>query len=160
MASHWTDKQCVFEGCTNCLGSSNRSGYCREHRGSWKNLSGRGSLRDSGFTQVGYIAAHRRVLMEKGPAVEQTCPCGKAAAEWAYMYSDPSEQFGPKKAGSDIQVYWSSNPEHYEALCVKCHRGFDRDMRNTLEYRGKALAREISNLGDAFLETLGLGPRS
>lgn len=68
---------------------------------------------------VTYSGAHMRVRAVRGPAAAQTCPCGVAAAHWAYDNADPDERIH-----RDGRRY-SADPDHYRAMCVSCHKLFD-----------------------------------
>jgi hypothetical protein len=77
-------------------------------------------------TEVSYSGAHMRLRDLRGPASEQPCAnCGKQARHWAYDHADPDERQSPEGP-------YSTDPTHYLALCVPCHKKAD------LAYRDKA----------------------
>lgn len=65
-----------------------------------------------------YFGAHARVKRERGPASQHICPCGLQAREWSYDGSDPNEMV-------ENRLRFSADPEHYRALCSRCHRQAD-----------------------------------
>jgi hypothetical protein len=70
---------------------------------------------------VSYIGAHNRVTREHGKAVEWKCACGcgRQAADWAYLGTDPAA-----KVDESGRLY-SADPEQYAPLAKSCHRKFD-----------------------------------
>jgi hypothetical protein len=72
-----------------------------------------------------YRNAHNAVRRERGPATLYPCVwCRGDAAQWAYAHNDPDERTdGPRGAR------YSFNADHYGALCIRCHRTFDRLLR-------------------------------
>jgi hypothetical protein len=70
---------------------------------------------------VSYIGAHNRVTREHGKAVEWKCACGcgRQAADWAYLGTDPAA-----KVDESGRPY-SADPEHYAPLAKSCHRKLD-----------------------------------
>jgi hypothetical protein len=69
---------------------------------------------------ITYGAAHDRVRASLGSARRHTCvACGEPADDWAYNHADPEEKTSP-----DGYPY-SVNPQHYQPMCVPCHRHFD-----------------------------------
>lgn len=73
---------------------------------------------------VAYGGAHRRVYRERGKATQHTCPCGQQARQWSYDRADPDERIELTPGG--LRAY-STDPNHYVALCVPCHKRFDLD---------------------------------
>lgn len=69
-----------------------------------------------------YRAAHARLAAARGRAADHLCGCGAAAAEWAYDHADPQQLWGLDHGRT---VPYSADPEHYQPLCVPCHRGRD-----------------------------------
>lgn len=65
-----------------------------------------------------YSTAHMRVRSLRGNAKDRMCRCGARAKQWAYLHNDPNE------LGSREGAY-SADPDHYEAMCVSCHKKFD-----------------------------------
>jgi hypothetical protein len=71
---------------------------------------------------VGYSAAHTRVRKKRGDAYNHLCvDCSEPAKQWAYDHSCVSEKY------SDQGPY-SANTEHYQPMCVPCHKRFDLDF--------------------------------
>ncbi|MET8181965.1 hypothetical protein [Streptomyces sp. NPDC005336] len=82
-----------------------------------------------------YKAAHRRVVLVKGPAKHKACAfCGTFAAEWAYNHLDPEEIY---RDG----YLWSENTEFYTPLCTRDHRAYDRAFRQ----HGKAVLPAVAD---------------
>lgn len=70
-----------------------------------------------------YVAAHRHVAATRGPARDHSCfQCGAPALHWAYQHDDPDERL---ELRGGFWVPFSSDPKHYEPMCVACHRRFD-----------------------------------
>lgn len=70
---------------------------------------------------VSYGAAHGRVHKARGPASDYPCVrCGGQARDWAYDHADPDVRY-------DVQIHspFSLDPNHYQPMCVQCHRRFD-----------------------------------
>ncbi|PPS67161.1 MULTISPECIES: hypothetical protein [Streptomyces] len=88
-------------------------GKLREESGNWKGDA------------VAYTTAHARVKAEHGPASgwRCACGCGRQAAEWAYLGTDPKPKVSTH-ADSKGSLY-STDPEHYAPLAKPCHRSFD-----------------------------------
>lgn len=81
-----------------------------------------------------YETVHTRLTREKGAAKSQPCfECGKKAENWSYDHQDPDEVF------SEDGKPYSKKAEHYQALCVTCHRHRDRSekCRNGHKYTEK-----------------------
>lgn len=66
--------------------------------------------------EVGYSGAHKRL----GP-VGGMCGCGRPAKEWSYDHDDPEELLDPR-----VGRPYSLKADHYQALCVPCHRKRDQ----------------------------------
>lgn len=69
---------------------------------------------------VGYHGLHIRVRKALGRASDFLCPCGAQAAEWAYDHGDPNERSSPQGA-------YSTDLDHYQPMCVRCHRRLDEN---------------------------------
>ena len=68
---------------------------------------------------VGYHGAHDRVRDNRGSASRFACiGCGQAALHWAYDHADPDELLDPEGP-------YSAKVEHYQPMCVPCHKRFD-----------------------------------
>jgi hypothetical protein len=76
--------------------------------------------------QVGYGAAHDRVRRAKGRAADYPCvTCGNPARHWAYNHQDPNEKPPTRSAGGRELGPYSTNPDHYQPMCVPCHHILD-----------------------------------
>lgn len=121
-------KQCTVEGCER---DHYRAGICMLHysrKARGKDL-GPADARPPGSWNVketiGYDGAHGRVRAKKGSASQYKCVgCGDAAAHWAYDNKDPDELVGTSGFRGEGLRY-STNPDHYQPMCVPCHRRFD-----------------------------------
>lgn len=72
--------------------------------------------------EAGYGTSHDRVKRLLGSASEYACHhCGGQARHWAYDHGDPGERVDPRG------IAYSTKPEHYQPLCVSCHKRFDLD---------------------------------
>ena len=83
--------------------------------------------------QIGYSAAHKRVVMCFGPAKLRDCThCGVQACDWAYTHDCPLELTGPTRCVDRVlEVRYSADPTRYIPLCKPCHIKFDRhDVRH------------------------------
>lgn len=74
-----------------------------------------------------YLAVHKRIARERGPAIEHDCvDCGEQAAHWSYDGQDPDERVGPVAVrGRTYQVTFSVNHHHYAPRCAGCHKKHD-----------------------------------
>lgn len=69
---------------------------------------------------ISYMTAHKRIMKLRGKASDYPCVrCHGDAAEWAYLHTDPQVK-------RDATGSYSTDPEHYAPMCVRCHRRFDR----------------------------------
>jgi hypothetical protein len=74
---------------------------------------------------IGYGAAHQRVAKLKGSAREHQCyRCGQRAEHWAYSHGDPDEKRNGH--GKAKGMPYSTDPEHYLAMCRSCHSRADK----------------------------------
>lgn len=72
----------------------------------------------------GYQAAHLRVQSVKGKASEHQCvDCGGRAGEWSYDHADAEH------LTDSIGRHYSTDIDHYDARCVRCHRRLDAARR-------------------------------
>jgi hypothetical protein len=72
--------------------------------------------------EVTYPGQHLRVKSFRGRATDHPCAdCGEQATQWSYDHADPDERIAPNG-----RVY-STNVDHYQPRCIKCHRQFDRE---------------------------------
>jgi hypothetical protein len=79
-----------------------------------------------GGAGITYRGAHRRVEGQRGLASEHSCAhCEGPAREWAYNHGDPNQKVG---LNNGVACPYSIDPNFYIALCVRCHRAFDRRM--------------------------------
>jgi hypothetical protein len=75
---------------------------------------------------IGFGAAHDRVTSQRGRAADQLCVnCGQPARHWAYDHLDPEEKRADKLGP------YSTKVEHYQPMCVPCHKRFDLDYLRT-----------------------------
>lgn len=72
-----------------------------------------GPANPSWTDEPGYQTVHQRIYRARGPASDQTCPCGEPARHWAYT--------GPRSGGRPF----SADLSHYVAMCVACHHEHD-----------------------------------
>lgn len=120
---------CSVDGCTR---PHDAHGFCHKHAYRWRNTGDPHGFkpRPSGEDvylwrgeNVGYAGAHRRVKKARGSASEYACVnCSGPARDWAYDRTDPDE-----KISEDGMVY-STRIDHYQPMCVACHRAFDYEM--------------------------------
>jgi hypothetical protein len=76
---------------------------------------------------IGSTAAHDRVKATRGPAREHACQwCGGQAQHWAYDHLDLDENH------SDRAGPYSTDPSHYQPMCVPCHKRFDLDYLSSV----------------------------
>lgn len=67
-----------------------------------------------------YKGAHQRVYSKHGMVSLRKCVgCSARAQQWAYDHADPNELCDERG-----RVY-SADPDHYQPMCVACHRKFD-----------------------------------
>lgn len=137
------DRSCSVDGCER---PHYGKGYCALHyQRMWRNgnleikrtkpprndLAGENNRfwRGDATSTTG---AHRRVRKARGPASDHSCvDCGGTAKEWAYDHKDPEERAHPQGA-------FSLKVEHYQPMCVSCHRRFDRAGDNLRKGRRSA----------------------
>lgn len=111
---------CTAEGCAR---EAECRHLCSKHYKRWLVFGqegiGRMGTRDAGHT-VSYTAAHYRIRSMRGRASLQSCAqCTDRAAEWSYMHDDPNEVFDSRG------IAYSQDPNHYQPMCISCHRNFD-----------------------------------
>lgn len=118
---------CSVRGCARGVEANE---FCRMHYRRWLR-SGNTDEPDPSRTNVNirdvisYVSAHKRVYRTKGAARDQLCAtCGAQATNWAYMNSDPDEQFAPNEGHYSLKI------EHYAPLCTDCHTRADRARRH------------------------------
>jgi hypothetical protein len=76
---------------------------------------------------IGYNGAHNRVRLRRGSASNHNCvECGTQAEHWAYDHNDPNELKGTIVNSPSLMPY-SADPNHYQPMCVKCHKRMDMD---------------------------------
>lgn len=101
-------------------------------------------------TDIGYAAAHSRIIGTFGAAAGNPCvQCGGPAREWAYDGTDPAEKYGPTRSG--YHCFYSVYPEFYMPMCVKCHRSRDSSQaaEELYEYRTWRIANPGKTLANA-----------
>jgi hypothetical protein len=122
---------CSIDGCTRPRKYVS-TGWCQTHY--HRNYrTGMIELRPRPISdRVGYRAAHARVTSLFGKAGLHRCiECGRAADDWAYDGTDPSER---ESLQSGSVVKYSAWPEFYMPMCRQCH--MIRDHAGA--WRGKA----------------------
>jgi hypothetical protein len=77
-----------------------------------------------------YAAIHLRLRHQRGRAADRLCPCGQPAQQWAYNHKDPDELRDPA-TGSP----YSTNLDHYVAMCHPCHQALDGTSAGRLNAR-------------------------
>lgn len=135
---------CSDDSCNTPLGKTNRSGLCQYHRnkrniekyradGKFKSYyvprtgsdPRKGTVRH-GNTPCSYKTAHQRVRNNRGHPSGYSCTsCSGVAQEWSYIGGAVDEQNGWSDSTKRTWVSWSPNPEHYQPMCIGCHRTYD-----------------------------------
>lgn len=95
---------------------------------------------DRGEGLIGYVAAHKRVYRERGRAADNPCTdCGQPATQWSYDYTAGEHELA--QCMDDVWLYFSPNPDHYQARCLPCHvhhdeavDGYHRKLKRHLSY--------------------------
>lgn len=121
-------KICSVDGC----GRSDRVvfGMCSMHYQRWKKHGAvdvvlpapSGPSNGAWRRHVSYKSAHHRVWKARGKAYEHNCECGYPAEHWAYDHLDENELTGENRG---YTTTYSTDPAHYIAMCVTCHKNFD-----------------------------------
>lgn len=79
---------------------------------------------------LSYQGVHALIRRLHGPARDHLCAdCGRPGQEWSYDRRDPDEQQG---VNGGARVSYSTDPDHYQARCIPCHRRLDH-ARNRQE---------------------------
>jgi len=120
---------CEIPGCERVR--CRKEGYCETH---YRRIKKHGSPEYVAPTRVGeangswsgdavgYAGAHTRVRSIRGAVTTYTCDhCGGQAKHWAYDHLDPREKLDSRG------IPYSTDPDHYLAMCVPCHKRFDLD---------------------------------
>lgn len=124
------ERLCSIEGCERKHAAH---GYCSLH--DWRYLHHGDPLAQVRERKHGpplsYGAAHNRVRSVRGIAPEHPCSeCGEPAEEWAYDHGDPAELTATRvRDGRQWESPYSTDPDHYRAMCRSCHRQFDLASR-------------------------------
>ena len=131
--------QCRVEDC----GLEARSRFlCEKHLKRFYDFGEDGITRISERDQLHiltYNGAHKRTAARRGRADQHACiRCGDRAGEWAYQHNDPEEVWDERG------IPYSLDPNHYEPMCIPCHRSFD------LERLGRQKQKAPADVG-AFL---------
>lgn len=134
---HGGNRICVVEGCSNPYESA---GYCAPHRKRVLALGDPGPAtikpRTVSDEDATYETVHIRVKLQRGPARNYPCvSCGKQARDWAYDHTDPNERSDPNGSRP-----YSLDLDCYRAMCVPCHRAFDRPFAAARRRRASASA--------------------
>lgn len=117
---------CQVEGCNQPYECR---GYCASH---YKRIQTHGEpgspeirprvIPDDDAT---YELVHLRLKKRRGPASTFRCvTCDGPAQQWAYDHQDLNEKH------SDKGYAFSVNPDHYQPMCVPCHKRFDTNHRD------------------------------
>lgn len=122
-----TGDRCQVEGCDAARGSGR---YCRKHDARIRRHGDphfvihqrdralpRGEDHPGWVEDPGYRLAHQRIRSSKGSASRHACAngCGRQARQWAYS--------APR--GSEDRMPFSTDPDDYVPLCIRCHKGMD-----------------------------------
>ena len=115
-----------------CGGKHLALGYCTLH---YSRNKRHGNPLEKGYDrggEVGYAAAHKRILKARGQAKEYKCEfCGGRAEEWALntkVENRTNFRTGLWGNGSGVltPTQYSLSPNDYIPLCRSCHTRFDR----------------------------------
>lgn len=103
---------------------------------------------------------HMHVMLKKlwGPARNYQCiECGEAARHWAYDGTDPTQHLGWPNSSAKNKAWYSTSPELYMPMCVKCHaiRDGAKVVEELLEYREWKYATRM-RLSDIAMVKLGI----
>jgi hypothetical protein len=82
---------------------------------------------------VRYIGMHKRIYVERGSASLYQCSavgCVSQASQWAYDHADPDEK---SEMQTGYLVSYSIHMEHYNPLCVPCHKKSDLQLKEKNE---------------------------
>lgn len=115
---------CSIDECENEVQAR---GWCMKHYLRWYrrgtlDLVGRGRNTWTGDDAT-YNAVHLRHRKVKGRAGDRKCiECSGPASHWAYDNADPAEKVAPEGR-------YSTDPDHYQPMCVPCHKAFDTNSR-------------------------------
>ena len=113
--------RCIVDGCDHLRYAKD---VCDRH---YQRLRKYGTLdlpeREGAAT---YNAVHLRIRAQRGPAKDNTCPCGAAAEHWAYVRGDDqSVRYDERGRPYSIDL------SRYVALCRTCHRRMDAEATRT-----------------------------
>ena len=113
--------RCIVDGCDHLRYAKD---VCDRH---YQRLRKYGTLdlpeREGSAT---YNAVHLRIRAQRGPAKDNTCPCGAAAEHWAYVRGDDqSVRYDERGRPYSIDL------SRYVALCRTCHRRMDAEATRT-----------------------------
>ena len=120
-------EHCTLEGCERRYYCK---GYCLAHYTRVRKNGHPGSpdVRPVKPPKPKYSTIHTRLNVKRGKASEHTCPCGRQASSWAYLYTD-SEPLVSNQRDSKGCLY-SADLTAYIALCSADHRALDALMRD------------------------------
>jgi hypothetical protein len=114
-----------------CVRRVKARGLCNTHYGRWKRTGQVAADPIGKYERTGgneYSTWHSRLARIKGAACNYECvQCGCAAQEWAYDGGDPGERIG--RNGASLSLRYSTNPDRYVPMCIRCHRRSDTAIR-------------------------------
>jgi hypothetical protein len=122
-------RPCAVDGCPRVIGR--RLLLCDGHQ---KRRRAGLSLEDytprATGDDVGYDAAHKRILRSNGPARQRQCVgCGGTAHQWAFIHGSPGSRPAGLKGNGRPHGPYSLNPDHYQPMCASCHKTYDMKTR-------------------------------
>lgn len=120
-------EKCAAAGCDK---KPTSLGYCATHNAQYRKHGTVKPIRTV-WDEVTYHGAHQRCAALWGAAKHHPCvECGKAAADWAYDGTDPTEKYYDAPDDFDAVrtiLPYSRFPEFYMPMCKACHK--QRDMQ-------------------------------
>lgn len=135
----YESKQCFAPGCEK---DRSKGKWCSSHEA---RLRRRGELEPEFIPQdkrnlprgrdnvnwteePSYTAVHQRLRRWRGPASGYNCvTCDEQAEQWSYDHADPEQRIDEK-----INLPYSTDVDHYRAMCVRCHKNEDMDRLKRL----------------------------
>lgn len=93
---------------------------------------------------IGYAAAHKRVIKDRGLASKLQCAlCSSRADNWSYKHNSHKERV--QLVGYGAGFRYSPDPSDYQPLCKACHNTHDVKLKERDTCR-KGHARKPENL--------------